>query len=106
MITLTDNAVAAVKSAISQSATAAEGLRINVEEGGCAGYKYTMQLEPSAHEGDTVIEQGGVKVFIADRAQTVLQGLQIDFVTSLHASGFVFENPNASATCGCGKSFT
>ena len=50
--------------------------------------------------------EAGVKLFIDERSQLMLRGMQIDFVTSLHSSGFVFENPNASNQCGCGKSFS
>mgnify|MGYP000916651525 CR=1 FL=1 len=106
MITLTQNAAAAVKTAIAQSSEAVEGMRIRVEEGGCAGFKYTMKLESEALEHDLIVEQGGVKLFIDERSQLMLRGMQIDFVTSLHSSGFVFENPNASNQCGCGKSFS
>jgi iron-sulfur cluster assembly accessory protein len=106
MITLTHNAATAVKAAISRSPDAMEGMRIRIEEGGCAGFKYTMQLEATALADDLVLEQEGVKLFIDGRSQQMVQGMQIDFVTSLHASGFVFENPNASNQCGCGKSFS
>lgn len=105
MITLTDNAVAAVKTAMAQTANAAEGLRIMVEAGGCAGFKYMMGLESAARDGDMVVEQGGVKLFIDDQSQPLVFGMKVDFVTSLENSGFVFENPNAASKCACGKSF-
>lgn len=105
MITLTDNAVAAVKTAMAQTSNRAEGLRIMVESGGCAGFKYMMGLEQASREGDVVVEQAGVKLFIDDRSQPLVSGMRIDFVTSLETSGFVFENPNAASKCACGKSF-
>ncbi len=105
MITLTENAVAAVKSALAQTSNAAEGLRIMVEAGGCAGFKYMMGLESQSRSGDMVIEQAGVKLFIDDRSQPLVSGMRIDFVTALENSGFVFENPNAASKCACGKSF-
>ncbi|MBA4790367.1 MAG: iron-sulfur cluster assembly accessory protein [Rhizobiales bacterium] len=105
MITLTENAVAAVKSALAQTANGAEGLRIMVESGGCAGFKYMMGLESQSRSGDVVVEQGGVKLFIDDRSQPLVSGMRIDFVTALENSGFVFENPNAASKCACGKSF-
>ncbi|MEW6256965.1 MAG: iron-sulfur cluster assembly accessory protein [Pseudomonadota bacterium] len=105
MITLTENAVAAVKSALAQTSNAAEGLRIMVEAGGCAGFKYMMGLESQSRSGDMVIEQAGVKLFIDDRSQPLVTGMRIDFVTALENSGFVFENPNAASKCACGKSF-
>lgn len=105
MITLTENAVAAVKSALAQTSNGAEGLRIMVEAGGCAGFKYMMGLESASRTGDVVIEQAGVKLFIDDRSQPLVSGMRIDFVTALENSGFVFENPNAASKCACGKSF-
>ena len=105
MIILTDNAVNAVKTAMAQTSNGAEGLRIMVEAGGCAGFKYMMGLENAPRDGDVVIEQGGVKLFIDDRYQPVVSGMKVDFVTSLENSGFVFENPNAASKCACGKSF-
>lgn len=105
MITLTENAVAAVKSALAQTSNAADGLRIMVEAGGCAGFKYMMGLESQSRSGDMVIEQAGVKLFIDDRSQPLVSGMRIDFVTALENSGFVFENPNAASKCACGKSF-
>ena len=105
MITLTENAVTAVKSAMAQTSNSAEGLRIMVEAGGCAGFKYMMGLETTSRSGDIVIEQEGVKLFIDDKSQPLVSGMRIDFVTSLENSGFVFENPNAASKCACGKSF-
>ncbi|ACA17964.1 iron-sulfur cluster assembly accessory protein [Methylobacterium sp. 4-46] len=105
MISLTDNAVTAVKTALSQAPGTPTGLRIMVEAGGCAGYKYMMGLESSARDGDLVVEQDGVRLFVDGRSQSLVSGLRIDFVTALETSGFVFENPNAGAKCACGKSF-
>ncbi|TPW28519.1 iron-sulfur cluster assembly accessory protein [Martelella alba] len=105
MITLTDNAAAAVKSALSQAKGPAEGLRIMVEAGGCAGFKYMMGLETATRDGDAVIESGGVKVFVDQASQAHVAGMTVDFITGLESSGFVFENPNATNKCSCGKSF-
>ncbi|WP_024520698.1 iron-sulfur cluster assembly accessory protein [Bradyrhizobium sp. Tv2a-2] len=105
MINLTDSAVKAVKSAILGSPRPASGLRIKVEVGGCAGFKYTMGLADGATQSDTVIEHDGLKVFVDNESQEHLVGTTIDFVVALEGSGFTFENPNASAHCSCGKSF-
>ncbi|WP_027038799.1 HesB/IscA family protein [Mesorhizobium ciceri] len=105
MITLTENAVAAVKDALSRADEPAEGFRIMVEAGGCAGLKYLMGLERVSREGDAVIETGGVKVFVDATSQPHLAGMTVDFVTDLDSSGFVFDNPNARHKCACGKSF-
>ncbi|MGX5804173.1 iron-sulfur cluster assembly accessory protein [Bradyrhizobium sp. Arg314] len=105
MITLTENAVAAVRSALSQAGGPAEGLRIKVEGGGCAGLKYLMGLESGAREGDAVIDADGIRVFVDVSSQPHVAGMTVDFVSSFESSGFVFDNPNAREKCACGKSF-
>jgi iron-sulfur cluster assembly accessory protein len=76
-----------------------------VEAGGCAGYKYMMGLVNDADPDDTVIERDGVKVFVDNKSHELLAGTVIDFVVALEGSGFTFENPNATSSCSCGKSF-
>ncbi|PTE06408.1 MULTISPECIES: HesB/IscA family protein [Mesorhizobium] len=105
MITLTENAVAAVKAALSRADEPAEGFRIKVEAGGCAGLKYLMGLESVSREGDAIMETDGFKVFVDANSQPHLAGMTVDFVTDLESSGFVFDNPNARDKCACGKSF-
>jgi iron-sulfur cluster assembly protein len=105
MINLTDSALNAVRSAISTSAEPVDGLRIMVEAGGCAGLKYNMGLVKEVDPDDTVIERDGVKVFIDMKSHEFLAGTTVDFVVALEGSGFTFDNPNAKASCGCGKSF-
>ncbi|WP_407175763.1 HesB/IscA family protein [Bradyrhizobium sp. STM 3562] len=106
MINMTDSAVNAVKLAISASAQPAGGLRIMVEAGGCAGLKYSMGLTDQAKPDDTVIEHGGVRVFVDTESQQHLAGTTIDFVVGTNGSGFTFDNPNANLNCSCGKSFS
>ncbi len=113
MIRLTDNAVAAIRTALSRAAErtvanapSAEGLRIMVETGGCAGFKYMMGLEAQTRDGDEVVRQDGVTLFIDRESQPHLIGMTVDFVSGLESSGFVFDNPNASSKCSCGKSFS
>jgi len=105
MIVLTDSAVEAVRSAIGQAEADPAGLRIQVEAGGCAGYKYMMGLVGSPEDGDAIIESGGVSVFVDPVSQALLAGTTIDFVVALEGSGFTFDNPNATNSCSCGKSF-
>ncbi|WP_375778982.1 HesB/IscA family protein [Bradyrhizobium sp. ma5] len=106
MIDLTDSAVNAIKSAISSSTQPASGLRIMVEAGGCNGFKYSLGLAEEAKPYDTVIECGGVKVFVDDKSREHLVGTTIDFVMALESPGFTFHNPNATSSCFCGKSFS
>ncbi|PEQ11756.1 iron-sulfur cluster assembly accessory protein [Novosphingobium sp. PC22D] len=105
MIVLTDSAVEAVRSAIDKAEAEPAGLRIQVEAGGCAGYKYMMGLVGQPEADDAVIASGGVSVFIDPISQPLIAGTTIDFVVALEGSGFTFENPNASSRCSCGKSF-
>jgi iron-sulfur cluster assembly protein len=106
MISLTDSALNAVKNAIIRSGKEGAGFRVKAETGGCAGYKYRIGLDSNVNEDDAVVEAGeDVKVFVDAASQTLLAGMQIDFVESLEGAGFVFENPNASSSCSCGKSF-
>ncbi|WP_342709676.1 iron-sulfur cluster assembly accessory protein [Bradyrhizobium sp. B124] len=106
MIDLTDRAVNAIRSAISSSTHPASGLRIIVEAGGCNGFKYRLGLAEEAKPDDTVIECGGVKVFVDDKSHEHLVGTTIDFVMALESPGFTFHNPNATSSCSCGKSFS
>jgi iron-sulfur cluster assembly protein len=105
MIVLTNEAATAVKTAMARAGKTEGGLRIMVESGGCAGYKYLIGLDAEPRSDDTVIESSGVKLFIDPDSRPLLDGMQIGFVESLQGSGFTFDNPNATSKCGCGKSF-
>lgn len=105
MITLTQSAASALQNAITTSTDSATGLRIFVEEGGCAGYKYMMGLVSKAEIDDVVCEDRGVHLFVDPLSAPLLQGTTIDFVVSLDGSGFTFNNPQARSNCSCGKSF-
>lgn len=82
------------------------GLRVSVFPGGCAGYSYGLDFAEGAAEGDLTVEQHGVKIFINEDIVPLIDGAKLDFVESLQGSGFVLDNPNASHSCGCGKSFS
>lgn len=106
MITLTDSAVQAVDRFIQGSEKAIDGLRISVSGGGCSGFQYGMSLEEAAADDDAILEFGTVKVFVDPASQEILKGVTVDFVDGLEGTGFKFENPNATASCGCGNSFS
>ena len=106
MITLTDNAIAAISKFIQGSETPEAGLRIAVTGGGCSGMQYSLNLEQSAGTEDTVVECGAVKVIIDPASAPMISGVTVDFVDGLEGTGFKFENPNATASCGCGNSFS
>ena len=82
----------------------AQGLRIGLKKGGCAGMEYTMELTDAARPGDEVVEQGEARVMIAPTAQMFLFGTEIDYESGLLESGFKFRNPNVTDACGCGES--
>lgn len=105
MITLTDAAVAAVRTAITRANAPVEGLRLAVDAGGCAGYKYLMGLVAKPDPDDIVIEREGVKVFVDRDSLRHMAGTTVDFVVSVEKSGFTFDNPQAKSACSCGKSF-
>lgn len=80
------------------------GVRVGVTNGGCAGMSYTMDYADKANPFDEVIEDKGVKIFIDPKAILFLLGTEMDFVQDKLAARFVFNNPNQTAACGCGKS--
>lgn len=81
------------------------GLRIGVKGGGCSGLKYTLGFDAEQKEGDTIIEQDGIKLYVDGKSLFYLAGTELDFTSGLNGRGFVFNNPNATKTCGCGESF-
>ena len=106
MLTLTDSAVSAVQRFIDSADKPIVGLRIKVEGGGCSGLQYGMKLEEAITDEDSVLEFTGVKVLVDANSANLLDGVTVDFIDGLEGTGFKFENPNATASCGCGKSFT
>lgn len=81
------------------------GLRIAVLPGGCSGFKYSLNIEDNAAEDDLVAQVAGVRVFLDSFSMQYLNGITIDYVTSMQGSGFTFNNPNSTGGCGCGSSF-
>jgi iron-sulfur cluster assembly protein len=106
MLTLTASAQKAVNRFIKGSADPVAGLRISVAAGGCSGLQYGVSLESAARPDDTVVETGSFKVFVDPQSAPLLSGVTVDFQDSMSGSGFKFANPNAAASCGCGKSFS
>ncbi len=105
MIQLTESAVNAVRSAITGAGAPVEGLRIAVDAGGCAGFKYQMGLVQDVNPDDILVEREGVKVFVDRDSIAHITGTTVDFVIGLQNSGFTFDNPQAKSSCSCGKSF-
>ena len=82
------------------------GLRIGVQGGGCSGMSYAMRLESQPRERDKVFMEFGARVFVDPKSLTYLNGTTLEYEETLMRQGFVFQNPNAERTCGCGSSFT
>ena len=82
------------------------GLRVSVQPGGCSGFKYSLVIEDQPAEDDLVLQNEGFKVFVDPFSAQYLNGVTIDYVSSMQGSGFTFKNPNATGGCGCGSSFS
>ncbi|MCK4775059.1 MAG: iron-sulfur cluster insertion protein ErpA [Candidatus Krumholzibacteria bacterium] len=108
VVTITDSAVQAIKSAIADEKTTPEEayLRVGVKGGGCSGFSYVLSVDTERRDGDLEIEKDGVRLLIDLKSQVYLAGSTLDFTTGLNGKGFVFTNPNATGTCGCGDSFS
>jgi iron-sulfur cluster assembly accessory protein len=104
-VTLTPTAVAKVKEIMAQQDPVPAGLRIGVVGGGCSGFSYSMSFENAAGIMDKVLTFEDLKVFVDATSLMYLQGAVVDYVETLEAAGFKFENPNVKSTCGCGSSF-
>jgi iron-sulfur cluster assembly protein len=88
-----------------ESRHGASGLRIGVAPGGCSGYKYSMELIQNPRPNDCEIESEGIRVYVDPSSTPLIEGLELDYASGLMESGFVFHNPNAKKSCGCGSSF-
>ncbi len=105
-IKITEKAVKEVKKIMNENEVPETyGLRVGVKGGGCSGLSYTLGFDADANEGDTVIEQENIKLFVDGKSLFYLSGTTLDFSDGLNGRGFVFNNPNAKKTCGCGESF-
>ena len=104
MITLTDSAVAQIRILQAEKASGGQLLRLLVEAGGCSGFEYGMSFDDKK-EGDEVFESNGITFLLDETSREYLEGCVLDFDDGLTGKGFEFRNPNASSTCGCGRSF-
>ncbi len=104
-ITLTERAAEHVKTFIIEDDTSA-GLRLAVRPTGCSGYMYVVELAENVLEHDQVFESHGVQIVVDTESLKYLKGTNVDYAREGLNEGFRFENPNVSATCGCGESFS
>jgi iron-sulfur cluster assembly protein/iron-sulfur cluster insertion protein len=108
MITLTDSAQTRLAQLLQEDTDGADTmrLRISVRSGGCSGFSYDMCFDSELSDDDVVSGHGGVEVVLDAASLPLIQGATLDFEDSLSQSGFKITNPNATRTCGCGKSFS
>ena len=81
-------------------------VRVGVKSGGCSGLSYELKFDDHQHDGDKVFEDNGVKIIVDKKSFLYLVGTVLDYSGGLNGTGFVFKNPNANRTCGCGESFS
>lgn len=106
MINVTPKAIQKIKETFAKNNVTEGGLRLGVQGGGCSGLSYLFRLEARQREKDQVYEFDGIKIFVDPKSLLYLKGMTLDYRESLIHSGFVFENPNAKKSCGCGTSFS
>ena len=105
-VTLTPQAIAKVREIMATQDPVPAGLRLGVVGGGCSGFQYSMSFENQSGMMDKVLTFDGLKVFIDSTSLMYLGSCVVDYVETLEAAGFKFENPNVKSTCGCGSSFS
>jgi len=106
MINLTEAAQSELKRIMSQEGSGKTGVRLGVKGGGCSGFTYVMDFENQPRDGDQVLNENTVPIFIDSKSLGYLDGMEIDFMSDLLNRGFKFNNPNAAKSCGCGTSFS
>jgi iron-sulfur cluster insertion protein len=105
-VLFTDAAAAKVGELIREEANPALNLRVFVTGGGCSGFQYGFTFDENREEGDTCIENQGVRLLVDPMSVQYLMGAEIDYREDLEGAQFVIRNPNATTTCGCGSSFS
>ena len=105
-IEITDRAVGEIKTLLQKEGIDAGGLRVGIKGGGCSGLSYNLGFESETRKGDKVFERDDVKLFCDLKSYIYLNNTMLDFDDGLTGKGFVFMNPNAKNTCGCGESFS
>jgi len=107
MITVTERAIEAIRESIVAEYKSVDEsyLRVSVKGGGCSGMMYDLSIDSDQKDGDSVLEHGDVRIVIDSKSKLFLHGMTLDYTTGLNGKGFVFSNPNAKGTCGCGESF-
>lgn len=107
MIAVSENAKTHALELIKQEGRPADTfIRVGVDSGGCSGLSYKLEFDNVLREGDQVFENNGMKIVVDRKSFLYLAGTTLDYTGGINGKGFVFNNPNASRTCGCGESFS
>ena len=106
MIKVTDTAKQKAIALMAEEGKADAFIRVGVEGGGCSGLMYKLEFDNTIQENDKEFEDNGVKIVMDKKSVLYLIGTTLDFSGGLNGKGFVFNNPNAGRTCGCGESFS
>ena len=104
VMTMTDAAAERVREIVENASEDAQGIRVGIKKGGCAGMEYTIGLVTEPNAKDDLIERDGAKVWVEPAAVLYLLGTQMDFEVTTLRTGFTFNNPNQTSACGCGES--
>jgi iron-sulfur cluster assembly protein len=104
VMTMTNAAASRVREIVENASEDAQGIRVGIKKGGCAGMEYTIGLVTEPNAKDDLIERDGAKVWVEPAAVLYLLGTQMDFEVSTLRTGFTFNNPNQTSACGCGES--
>lgn len=107
MIKVSDTAKQKISALMQEEGTTIEEsfVRVGVESGGCSGLSYKLSFDKEIKDGDKTFEDRGVRILVDKRSFLYLIGTTLEFYGGLNGKGFVFNNPNAQRTCGCGESF-
>jgi iron-sulfur cluster insertion protein len=105
-LVFTNSAAMKVRQLIDEEGDQNLMLRVFVSGGGCSGFQYGFTFDQNETEGDTIVENQGVKLLVDPMSVQYLMGAEIDYTEGLEGSQFVIRNPNATTTCGCGSSFS
>lgn len=108
MITVSEGAKQQIAALMTQDGYDAiqDYVRVGVKSGGCSGLSYDLKFDKTYEDGDKLIEDNNVKIVVDKRSVLYLAGTILEYSGGLNGKGFVFNNPNANRTCGCGESFS
>ena len=106
MILVSDNARDKLNQLLIEDDSGKEYVRVGVESGGCSGLVYKLDFDDSMNSEDELVEHNDIKLVINKKSILFLAGTTLEYSSGLNGKGFVFNNPNANRTCGCGESFS